>query len=285
VATAAGLGAAADFAAATAVAPAGDGQRGAYEAVCSTAWSAPRGPNGGYLAAIVLRAMQAEAGDPPRHPRSLTCHYLRPPTDGPVRIEVVVEREGRSVTALSARLLQRGRPCVVALAALSRDFAAAEDWAQPAPAAPPPEELDPWPLHPGAPPITHRLSLRPVFGGRPFAGADEALTGGWLRVAEPVPPDAPLLAFYADAWLPAPFPRLTTPVAAPTIDLTVHFRVGGDGIAAALDPRAPVLARFTSSTSAGGFFEEDGALWSPDGTLLAQSRQLALLFPMGGAAA
>ena len=57
------------------------------------------------------------------------------------------------------------------------------------------------------------------------------------------------------------------------------------GIAAVLDPGAPVLARFTSSTSAGGFFEEDGALWSPDGTLLAQSRQLALLFPMGGAAA
>ena len=97
---------------------------GVYEAVCSTAWSAPRGPNGGYLAAIVLRAMQAVAGDPSRHPRSLTCHYLRPPTDGPVRIEVVVEREGRSVTVLSARLLQGGRPCVVALAALSRDFAA-----------------------------------------------------------------------------------------------------------------------------------------------------------------
>ena len=58
----------------------------------------------------------------------------------------------------------------------------------------------------------------------PFAGAEEALTGGWLRVAEPVAPDAPLLAFYADAWLPAPFPRLTAPAAAPTLDLTVHFR-------------------------------------------------------------
>ena len=266
------------FAAATAVRPAGDGR---YDAHCDTAWSAPRGPNGGYLAAIVLRALEAEAGDAERRPRSLTCHYLRPPADGPVRVEVAVERAGRSVTALSARLFQEGRLCVVALGALARDLPAAAGYAAPPPAAPPPDAVDPWPAFDGAPPIAHRIEMRPVFGGIPFSGAAEAVGGGWLRLAAPEPADAPALAFFADAWLPAPFARLEAPVAAPTLDLTVHFRAP-DAVAA-LPPGAAVLARFASTTAADGFFEEDGQLWAPDGTLLAQSRQLALLVaPPGG---
>jgi len=79
---------------------------------------------------------------------------------------------------------------------------------------------------------------------------------------------------YTDAWWPAPFPRVQTPFLAPTLDLTIHFRgrpPQGD--------HEHVLARFTSSTSSRGYFEEDGELWSEDGTLLAQSRQLALARP------
>ncbi len=43
----------------------------------------------------------------------------------------------------------------------------------------------------------------------------------------------------------------------------------------------PILGVFRSSYASDGLFEEDGELWSPDGVLLAHSRQLALLVAPG----
>jgi len=60
------------------------------------------GPNGGYLAAIILRAMTAELDESARAAPSLTCHYLRPPGAGELRVDVTVERSGRSLSTVSA---------------------------------------------------------------------------------------------------------------------------------------------------------------------------------------
>jgi acyl-CoA thioesterase len=260
----------------TAVMPAGDG---VWHATISDRWAVPRGPNGGYIAALILRALEAAVDDPQRAPRSLTLHYLRPPVAGEAaQIHVTVQRAGRTLTSLSARLVQDGRTMVLALAAFAGDFTSAVDYMTPPPdAGQPPDELHTVPAAPGVPEIALRIAAAPVFGAGALAGGEEALAGGWLRLAEPRVADAAALAFYADAWLPAPFARLKAPVPAPTIDLTIHFRtrLPHPGMA----PGAPVLARFSSSTSQDGFFEEDGAIWAPDGTLLVQSRQLALLFP------
>jgi acyl-CoA thioesterase len=264
----------ADFSADTAVHATAEG---VYAATVSDQWAVPRGPNGGYIAAMVLRAMEATVADPQRAPRSLTLHYLRPPAPGPCTLEVTVERTGRTLSSLSARMVQEDRVMVVALGAFAADFPTAADYATPPPDVGPPAELHTVPDRPGVPRIALRTAMSPVFGPKPLSGGDEALTGGWLRLGQPRIADAAALAFYADAWLPAPFARLTEPAPAPTIDLTIHFRarLPHPGMA----PEDPVLARFTSRTSRDGFFEEDGELWAPDGTLLAQSRQLAILMP------
>ena len=259
------------FVRATAVEPLGDG---AWGATCDGGWSTQVGVNGGFLAAVILRAMMAGLDDELRQPRALTCHYLRPPAEGDVRVDVTVERSGRSLSTLTARLTQAGRLCLVALAAFAVDLDGALDYGGTPPATPGPDEVQR--MAPVAiVPMTAQFEMRPTFGAPLFAGADVALSGGWLRFADPHPLDAPALAMYADAWWPSPLPRLTRPAAAPTVDLTVHFRA--PAAAAAIGADEPLLAVFRSSTSAHGFFEEDGELWSRDGVLLAQSRQLALL--------
>src|SRR3954449_1305346 len=163
----------ADFEADTSVRPAGEG---AFAASVSEQWAVPRGPNGGYIAAIVLRALEAAVADPQRAPRSLTLHYLRPPAPGPVTVHAVVERAGRTLTSLSARMVQDDRTMVVALGAFAADFPTAADYASPAPAVGPPPALRTVPAGPGVPPIAERTAIAPVFGAAALSGADEALT-------------------------------------------------------------------------------------------------------------
>jgi acyl-CoA thioesterase len=257
----------------TAVTPLGDGR---FAADIDREWWVGRGPHGGYVAAIVMRALTAALGDPERAPRSLTIHFTAPPREGPAEIEARVERSGRSLSTLSARMTQGERLVALALAAFSRPYPSAVEFAEAPPAVRPPEDARPVPEMPDRPGFIRFLDMRPALGARPFSGSEEALTGGWLRLAEPRPLDPVALAFYADAWWPAAFPRLERPALAPTVDLTVHFRAT---LPVTEEPHDFLLGAFRSRTAGEGFVEEDGELWTRDGRLLAQSRQLALLVP------
>jgi len=261
------------FAEDTAVSPSGDGR---YAARIDRGWWIERGPNGGYVAAIVLRAMVAEVADPTRRPRSITLHYLRPPAEGPCEVRVEVVRSGRGLTTLSARLRQDGRDCVVALAALGVDRPGPSFDDQRAPTVPSPDEVTvPLVEQRTSIPMRDRYEQRPALGGAPFSIGSEALSGGWIRTVDDDPVDEILVAALTDAWIPAVFTRLELPVGVPTIDLTIHFRQ-------APTPVSPwSLVRFRTNVAAEGYLEEDGEVWSADGRLLAQSRQLAVLLPPG----
>jgi acyl-CoA thioesterase len=242
-------------------------------------WSTPAGLNGGYLAAVVLQAIVTAIDRPDRHPRSVTLHYLSAPTPGPATVEVTEERSGRTLTSATARLVQDGRTRVLALAALGGRYSAEEGFSTPAVQLTPFEGLQPLEWVPPGFPIVGFFDLRPALGPLPFVQppGDEAVTGGWMRLREDRPLDAPALALLADAWWPAAFVRKPLPVAVPTIDLTIHFRAP-DALTA-LEPGTPVRVRFSTRTANEGYFEEDGELWAPDGTLLAISRQLAIMPP------
>ncbi|MGH9136662.1 MAG: acyl-CoA thioesterase [Acidimicrobiales bacterium] len=260
------------FAADTGVTPI---EPGRYTSRIDGGWWVQRGPNGGYVAAIVLRALVAAVGDAERLPRSLTIHYLRPPVEGPVEIDTTIERAGRSVTMASARLSQGGETLALALGAFGSPRAGSsgfDDTVMPEVAPPdrcPPLARPPFPL-----PIGDRYECLHGVGGELFTEGPDARTGGWIRLADGEPADVLAVAAFTDAWPPAVFTRSTQPLGVPTVDLTIHFRQPGT------DPLGWFLVAFSTRLSVDGYLEEDGEVWSEDGRLLAQSRQLAIAVPM-----
>src|SRR5436190_13175023 len=89
-------------------------EAGVFEGHVSRDWWIVFGPNGGFLAAMIVKAMGSAVDDHSRSPRSLTIHYTAAPAEGPVRIRTTIERAGRSLTTVSARMEQDGK--LIALA-------------------------------------------------------------------------------------------------------------------------------------------------------------------------
>ena len=90
---------------------------------------------------------------------------------------------------------------------------------------------------------------------------------GWFKLADDRPLDPIALLLVVDALPPVTF-DLGLPGWAPTLELTAHVRA----------KPAPgwAIVRHYTRTVAGGVFEEDCEVWDSTGTLVAQSRQLAL---------
>ena len=237
-------------------------------------WWIDRGPNGGFLASVLLNAMTQAVADAERQPCSLTVQYVARPAEGAVEVVPQIERVGRSMTAITARMYQEGALLAIGQATFSKERSGLGFSDDPMPSTPAPEDIPELPVPPETfPPFSRQFDYRWALGDLPYTSGESALTGGWIRPKGPRPIDAVLLATYADAWPPAVFSRLDRPHPVPTIDLTVHFRSWHPPPGRDSDW---CFVRFSSATAAGGFIEEDGTIWGRDGTLLAHSRQLAL---------
>jgi acyl-coenzyme A thioesterase PaaI-like protein len=260
-----------------------------FAAELSPAWQAMRGPHGGYLAAIMLRALVVAAADESRAPRSLTVHYARAPEPGQVRIRTRLERGGRSLSTLSARMEQDGALVALATAAFSVPWSAPEitelrmpDVAAPDPGRASSPELSEAIEQGLAPVFLRQLIVQRRIGGQLFAGSQEDMeVGAWLGLLDPMRSlDAVALAMLSDVGVPPPLVRLREPALASTVDLTVHFRTRTP--LARADPGELCFAQLRTRLVHEGFFEADGVIWAPDATVLAQSRQLAVLMALPG---
>ena len=233
----------------------------------SERWWVMRGPFGGYVAAMLTRAMVIAVDDPARRPRSLTVHFVAPPQAGPVEIRASIERAGNAATTVTMRMEQEGETVALALGSCAIWRDGEPEWFETSmPEAPPPEECPQLERREPMPAFHEQFEIRWVAGEE-----GTARNLAWLRPDPPRLLDHLALTALSDGWLPAAFTKLGRIFGAPTLDLTIHFRA----------PVAPhcewVLADYRSRFSTGGAWEEDGELWGSDGTLLAQSRQLALI--------
>lgn len=257
------------FDADTAVHPDGDHR---YTATLTDRWTAIGGtPNGGYMLAVALRALQADMPFP--DPLVTSAHFLRPGRVGPAELRTEVARAGRRAATGEARLIQDGKE-IVRLLATFGDLEQADGRTlvlNEPPDLPPPDEtpdvLDGKGL-PGVS-ITEQLEYRAAK----LPGWSQGKPGGvphvefWMRFQDGRDPDPLALAALVDGAAPAVL-DIGAPGSA-TMELTVHVRAR---------PRPGWLAcRAYTRHVIGGHHEEDFEIWDSGGQLVAQSRQFALL--------
>ncbi|MEV7088067.1 thioesterase family protein [Streptomyces sp. NPDC093085] len=250
---------------------------GVYDTRLHPGWTILNVVNGGYLLALMGRALGETLPNP--DPFAVSAHFLTPSTPGPATVRTETVRTGRTLSTGQASLFQGGedgqeveRIRLLAsygfLDALSDDVRTA---AKP-PEMPPPERCvsaDEGPALEGDFAILGRLGMRfdPATVG--WAVGEPSGRGeirAWFELADGRAPDPLSLLFALDALPPAAF-DLGLSGWTPTVELTAHIRCR--------PAPGPLRAAVTTRNLAGGFLEEDAEIWDSADRLVAQSRQLA----------
>jgi acyl-CoA thioesterase len=263
------------FASATRLVPIGPRT---YRTEVDASWVQGRGVYGGIAAAILVRALEAEASKGQRVVR-ITTSFCAPLAAGPCRVEVDVVRAGRNVATMRASVWNEGAstPATTCLATLARprEPSALSYRGLVMPEVPPPEALEDGPSELYVPVFAEHFALRQCVGPRSFSGGETACVGGWCRLREDAPVDTALVVAILDAWPPAAVGRASTWGAVASLEMTVH--VLEPLPRSAPDPWLYYEAR--SDHAEHGLADERAVLFDRTGTAIATAQQLVALLP------
>jgi len=251
------------------------GSSGVRRGRVDPSWHQGRGGFGGLLAATMLGAMADDVGDPARVPRSLTVHFCAPCT-GPFELTTEIARIGSRVTLATARITSEGKLTSLASASFCKDRPEGQRYvrARP-PSVTPAGELPELPRNvPGAPAFFEHIDARFTGDALPFSGAETPRLAGWVRTRAPLAVDAPVAALLLDTLPPGILATFTSPRAAATVDFRIDL-FASLPMSARTD--AHHLVSVESRWADAGYTEELRDLWTEDGVLVGQCRQLLAL--------
>lgn len=252
---------------------------GRYKGRIDPSWHQGRGAFGGLAAASLLSAMEEAVADRLRVPRSLTAHFCAPCV-GEFDLTTEIVRSGTRVTHAASRIVNReGGVMTMATASFCRDREDARRYSTAVmPSVRPASEHHDFPQGvPGIPTFFQYVQARFCGDVMPFSGAKEARVAAWVRMREDLEldVDASVAAMLLDILPPAVTATFDSPRAVASVDFTIHFfsRLPRAGLARS----EHLLVSIASRWSDDGYTEELRDLWTPDGVLLAQCRQLLAL--------
>ena len=239
-------------------------------------WDIGGNANGGYLLALAANGLRQIAGRP--DPVTITAHYLSPGVPGDADIAGTVVKSGKRFATVSGSLTSNGRTVIQVLGTFGEHGAGDPHGVHVVhgapPSLPPIDQCRARVGNPNVPiPMMDQLDIRlhpdhvKYMTGEPRIGRAEM--AGWFSFADGRPIDTLSLLLIADAFPPAVFNLDIPPGWVPTVEFTVHVR--------ATPAPGPVSCVFRSRFVHSGMMEEDGEVWDSRGTLVALSRQLALL--------
>jgi hypothetical protein len=251
---------------------------GVYDIDLSAGWTIISAVNGGYLLAVLGRALADTLPHP--DPFTITAHYLTASHPGPAVVRTETVRTGRTLSTGQASLYQyddHGNEVErIRVLASYGDLADLPDdvrtTATP-PAIPPLEQCfgpedGPAPVE-GSSAIADRLMLKldpSTLGWALGAPSGKGEMRAWFGLADGRDADPLSLLLAVDALPPTAF-EIGLKGWVPTVELTVHVRHR--------PAPGPLRVAITTRNLAGGFLEEDAEVWDTEDRLVAQSRQLA----------
>ncbi|MBC9711518.1 thioesterase family protein [Streptomyces sp. TRM66268-LWL] len=251
---------------------------GVYGAELSAGWTIINAVNGGYLLAVVGRALGQAL--PHADPFTVSAHYLTASQPGPAVIRTETVRTGRTLSTGQASLFQHdeeGREVErIRVLASYGDLDALPDDVRTSAALPTIPPVDqcfgpqdaPTPIK-GSTAITDRLWLKldpATLGWALGAPSGKGEMRSWFGLADGRDADPLSLLLAVDALPPTAF-ELGIQGWVPTVELTVHVRCR--------PAPGPLRIAISTRNLAGGFLEEDAEVWDSADRLVAQSRQLA----------